>query len=148
MSSPGPSRRRTEPIGMLRPVPGAPAIPLYALARGPAPYEGQPVVSVAATSRHIAEDAVELIDIDYEPLPHVSDVAAPLGAERAPSSIREVLESNLLVEQPAGQPAIPRRRLAGRRRRGRGPLHDQPGHRLCRWRRARSSPSGARGAGS
>ena len=71
--------RRTEPIGILRPVPGAPVIPHYALAVDVATYEGQPVVSVAARSRHVAEDAVELIEIDYEPLPHVSSVAAALA---------------------------------------------------------------------
>src|SRR5260370_687172 len=43
---------RTAPIGILRPVPGAPTIPQFALAGQVAIYEGQPVVSVTATSRH------------------------------------------------------------------------------------------------
>ncbi len=93
--------RRTEPIGILRPVPGAPVIPHYALAVDVATYEGQPVVSVAARSRHIAEDAVELIEIDYEPLPHVSDVAAALAPD-APVIQPDVLDSNLLVSNPQG----------------------------------------------
>src|SRR3954469_14283329 len=63
---------RTSEIGILRPVPDAPAIPHWALPREVATYEGQPVVSIAATTRHIAEDAVDLLDIEWEPLPHVS----------------------------------------------------------------------------
>jgi carbon-monoxide dehydrogenase large subunit len=92
---------RAGPIKILRPVPGAPAIPHYALARDVATYEGQPVVCVAATSRHIAEDALDLIDIEYEPLPHVSDVISAL-APGAPVIHPDVLESNLLVSNPQG----------------------------------------------
>jgi len=93
--------RRTEPIGILRPVPGAPVIPHYALAVDVATYEGQPVVSVAARSRHVAEDAVELIEIDYEPLPHVSNVADALAPD-APVIQPDVLDTNLLVSNPQG----------------------------------------------
>jgi aerobic carbon-monoxide dehydrogenase large subunit len=92
---------RSAPIGILRPVPGAPAIPHYALAQETATYEGQPVVSVAATSRHVAEDALELIEIDYEPLPHVVDVEAAL-APGAPVLHPGSLASNLLVSNPQG----------------------------------------------
>jgi aerobic carbon-monoxide dehydrogenase large subunit len=93
---------RTGPIAILRPVPGAPAIPQFALALQTATYEGQPVVSVAATSRHIAEDALELIDIEYEPLPHVSDVMAALEPG-APVIHPGTLETNLLVSNPQGR---------------------------------------------
>jgi aerobic carbon-monoxide dehydrogenase large subunit len=92
---------RSEPIGILRPVPGAPTIPHFALARGVATYEGQPVVSVAATSRHLGEDALELIEIDYEPLPHVSDVLSAM-APGAPVIHPDVLETNLLVSNLQG----------------------------------------------
>jgi carbon-monoxide dehydrogenase large subunit len=89
------------PIRILRPVPGAPVIPHYALAQRVATYEGQPVVSVAATSRHVAEDALDLIEVEYEPLPHVSDVVSAL-APGAPVIHPDVLESNLLVSNPQG----------------------------------------------
>jgi carbon-monoxide dehydrogenase large subunit len=92
---------RTEPIAILRPVLGAPAIPHFALAQLTATYEGQPVVSVAATSRHIAEDALELIDIDYEPLPHVADVVSAM-LPGAPVLQPSVLDSNLLVRNVEG----------------------------------------------
>src|SRR5258708_31122837 len=93
---------RSGRIGILRPVPGAPPIPHFALAQEPATYEGQPVVSVAATSRHVAEDALELIEIEYEPLPHVSDVTAAL-APGAPVIHPGSLESNLLVSNQQGR---------------------------------------------
>jgi carbon-monoxide dehydrogenase large subunit len=92
---------RSEVIGILRPVPGAPPIPHFALANGTASYEGQPVVSVAATSRAVAEDAVDLIDVVYEPLPHVSDVSSAL-ADGAPLIQPDVLDTNLLVSNPQG----------------------------------------------
>lgn len=93
---------RSGPIGIMRPVPGAPPIPHFALAQGTATYEGQPVVSVAATSRHVAEDALELIEIEYEPLPHVSDVASAM-APGAPVIHPGSLDSNLLVSNPQGR---------------------------------------------
>jgi len=92
---------RSGAIGILRPVPGAPQIPHFALAQGVAVYEGQPVFTVVATSRHLAEDAVELVRVDYEPLPHVADVAAAMR-DGAPVLQPSVLESNLLVRNPEG----------------------------------------------
>jgi carbon-monoxide dehydrogenase large subunit len=94
--------RRTKPIGILRPVPGAPTIPHYPMPATVATYEGQPVVSVAARSRHIAEDALDLIEIEYEPLPHVSDVRSALSPT-APVIQPQVLDSNLLVTGPEGR---------------------------------------------
>ncbi|MCW2536185.1 MAG: xanthine dehydrogenase, molybdenum binding subunit apoprotein [Modestobacter sp.] len=94
-------RAATEPLTVLRPVPGAPALPYYALAQDVATHEGQPVVSVAATSRHVAEDALELIDVEYEPLPHVVDVLAALEPD-APVLHPSVLNSNLLAANSDG----------------------------------------------
>jgi carbon-monoxide dehydrogenase large subunit len=102
---------RTAPISVLRPVPDAPALPYFALAQEVAVFEGQPVVSVAATSRHIAEDAVELVDVEYEPLPHVPDVAAAVQPD-APLLQPGVLPSNLLAANPQGSPDVDER-LAG-----------------------------------
>ena len=45
----------------------------YAMAVDKAVYAGQGVVAVAAESRGVAEDALDLIDIDYEELPAVVD---------------------------------------------------------------------------
>lgn len=89
-------RHLSDPLTVLRPVLGAPPLPYYALAQETAMYEGQPVVSVVAISRAIAEDAIELIDIDYEPLPHVSDALDALKDD-AVVLHPEVLDSNLLT---------------------------------------------------
>lgn len=90
---------RTEPLSVLRPVPGAVDLPFYALAAEVCVFEGQPVVSVVADSRQIAEDAIEAIWIDYEPLDHVSDTLAALGPD-APVLHPDQMEDNLLVANP------------------------------------------------
>jgi len=45
----------------------------YSLAVEKVRYVGEPVAVVAAIDREVAEDALELIDVDYEPLPPVVD---------------------------------------------------------------------------
>ena len=44
------------------------------MARGKALYDGHAVAAVAAIDAHTARAALELIDVDYEVLPHVIDV--------------------------------------------------------------------------
>src|SRR5438045_7226159 len=44
------------------------------MARGKVLYDGHAVAAVAATSPAIAEEAVELIEVDYAGLPHVTHV--------------------------------------------------------------------------
>ncbi len=41
-------------------------------------YQGHSVAAVAATNLHIAEEALQLIEVDYEILPHVDDVVAAM----------------------------------------------------------------------
>ena len=47
--------------------------PHYPLAVGRVRYVGEPVAAVVAESAYIARDALDLIDVDYEPLPAVVD---------------------------------------------------------------------------
>ena len=49
------------------------ATPILPLARGKVRYVGEPVVGIVAQNRYQAEDALELVVIDYEPLPVVVD---------------------------------------------------------------------------
>src|SRR5437763_7113541 len=56
---------------------------LNCMAKGKVLYEGHAVAAVAATSPLIAEQALDLIAVDYEVLPHVMDVEAAM-AEGAP----------------------------------------------------------------
>jgi xanthine dehydrogenase molybdenum-binding subunit len=62
------------------------------LARGKVLYKGQAVAAVAATSLHIAEEALKLIEVEYEPLPPVLSVHAAT-AEGAP-----LLHEDLVTE--------------------------------------------------
>ena len=48
------------------------------LARGKVLYDGHAVAAVAATSNSIADEALSLIDVDYEILPHVINVVAAM----------------------------------------------------------------------
>lgn len=93
--------QRSEPLLVLRPVPGAPDLRYFALAVSEALFEGQPVASVVAASRYIAEDALDLIEVEYEPLPHVPDVFAAVE-DSAPVLHPQVLDSNLLALNPGG----------------------------------------------
>jgi CO/xanthine dehydrogenase Mo-binding subunit len=51
------------------------------IARGKALYEGHAVAAVAAVSPAVAEQALDLIEIEYEVLPHVMDVEAAMAAD-------------------------------------------------------------------
>jgi carbon-monoxide dehydrogenase large subunit len=92
---------RAGPITVLRPIPESPRIMLRALAQDVARYEGEPVASVCAVSRYVAEDAAALIDVEYEPLEAVSTVEAAL-ADGAPV-LHDQLGTNLLVQNPRGE---------------------------------------------
>lgn len=45
----------------------------YAMAVGKARYQGEPVAAVVATDAMIAEDAVELVEVEYDPLTPIMD---------------------------------------------------------------------------
>jgi carbon-monoxide dehydrogenase large subunit len=71
--------------------------PIHALANEVVRYVGEPVVAVVATSRYIAEDAVELIQVDYEALPVATHPA--LAAEPDAPLLHAGLKSNVLVQR-------------------------------------------------
>ena len=58
-----------------------PDTPRPPLAEGEAKFVGDPVALVVAESRYIAEDAVELVDVDYEPLPAIVDFTTAVGSD-------------------------------------------------------------------
>ena len=58
-------------------------------------YAGQPVAAVAATSAEIAEQALQLIDVDYEELPTIFDTESALR-DGAPQ-LHEDAENNIAV---------------------------------------------------
>lgn len=55
--------------------------PTWAMAIDKVRYCGQIVAAVAAESRALAEDACELIDVDYEPLPAVMTIEQALASD-------------------------------------------------------------------
>lgn len=58
-----------------------PDTPRPLLAEGEARFAGDPVALVVAVDRYVAEDAAELVDVDYEPLPAVSDYRQARSSE-------------------------------------------------------------------
>jgi len=57
-----------------------PKVTRYALAKDVVRYTGEWVAAVVADTRAIAEDAAELIEVDYEPTPHVIDPEQAVAA--------------------------------------------------------------------
>ncbi|MFO7274358.1 MAG: aerobic carbon-monoxide dehydrogenase large subunit [Bacillota bacterium] len=62
------------PLPLLIPHPTLRAKTQYALAPGVVRHAGEPVAFVVADNRYIAEDALDLIEVEYEPLPAVVDL--------------------------------------------------------------------------
>ncbi|WP_431305676.1 xanthine dehydrogenase family protein molybdopterin-binding subunit [Sediminicoccus sp. BL-A-41-H5] len=71
------------------------------LAQGKVRYVGEPVVAVLAESRYIAEDAAELVEIDYDPLPEIADPEA--AAQPDAPVLNPETTSNILVERSFGR---------------------------------------------
>ena len=100
----------------------------YPLAKDTVNYVGEAVAFVVATDRYIAEDACDLIEVDYEPLPPVMDLeqavadGAALVHQDVPNNIAatltqqvgdvdkafaeadHVFAERLYIERSAGQP--------------------------------------------
>jgi len=76
-----------------------------ALARERACWQGEPVVMVVAESRAIAEDAVELVSVEWEELPAIADLEGSIAAD-APK-IHPDLPDNVGFEMVIGEPDEP-----------------------------------------
>jgi carbon-monoxide dehydrogenase large subunit len=70
-------------VGVLAHLEGIKSAEQHMLALKKATWQGEPVVAVVARSRALAEDAIELIQIDWKTLPVVTDMKAGL-AQNAP----------------------------------------------------------------
>ena len=73
------------------------ATPILPLAREKVRYVGEPVVGIVALSRYQAEDAADLIVIDYDPLPVIGDPEQAAAAD-APL-LHEEAGTNVLVSR-------------------------------------------------
>jgi CO/xanthine dehydrogenase Mo-binding subunit len=93
--------------------PGEPAVSTfsrgynrYPLPRETVTFSGEPVAVVVAENRYIAEDMLDAIQVDYEPLPAVLDVAHSLAAE-APR-LQPDLPDNILFYRRFGEGEVDR----------------------------------------
>jgi carbon-monoxide dehydrogenase large subunit len=77
-------------------VPNAENAGPFVLVKNEAMYAGECVAIVIATSRHIAEDAASLVEMDFEPLPAVGNCKAAL-APGAPMAMMGA-DSNVMME--------------------------------------------------
>jgi CO/xanthine dehydrogenase Mo-binding subunit len=88
---------------------------LNCMARGKVLYDGHALAAVAATSSAIADEAIDLITVEYEVLPHVIDVEAAMAPD-AP-----VLHAHLFTEGLESRPDLPSN-IAKRNQLARGDL--------------------------
>ena len=86
-----------KPVVATSRMPGYYATPILPLARGKVRYVGEPVVGVIADTRYHAEDALELVTVDYEPLPVIADPEAAVKPD-APL-LHEEAGTNVLVSR-------------------------------------------------
>lgn len=61
-------------VGTISNLPGQKSPPQHPLAIDRVRHQGEPVIAVVAESRAVAEDALDLIDVDYEALPATVDL--------------------------------------------------------------------------
>ena len=93
-----PSRLYNRPDGTPMVVP-----PFAMLARGAVRYVGDPLAVIVAETRHAAEDAADVLRVEYDETPAVSDVADAV-AEEAPQVWGEI-EGNISFQVERGDRA-------------------------------------------
>lgn len=79
------------------------------LAQGSVAYVGEAVAAVVAISEAIAADACEMVEVDYEPLPPLSDLASATGEDALLIHPRH--GSNIVLTVSSGNPAAVRSAL-------------------------------------
>ena len=88
-----------QPTMFAGPTPLSPCPPLTPLADGDVRFVGDPIALVVAESRYVAEDACELIEVDYDPMPPVVDtVRAMTETEHL---VHPELGSNIAMQVPS-----------------------------------------------
>ncbi|HKY30334.1 MAG TPA: xanthine dehydrogenase family protein molybdopterin-binding subunit [Pyrinomonadaceae bacterium] len=93
-------------VAGIGPVPCASALPdlkvpdYRVLAQGKVYFVGQPIAAVVATDRYAARDAVDLVQVDYDELPVVTD---PEEAAKGGSVIYENFGDNIAYKLTAGE---------------------------------------------
>ena len=86
-------RTLTQPLFQFAPREGGEQIEEYLLAVDKVRYQGDPVAIVLAETRDTARDAAELVEVEYEPLPAVTDAVA--AAEPSAPVLHDGLGDNV-----------------------------------------------------
>jgi aerobic carbon-monoxide dehydrogenase large subunit len=89
--------RSSKPVRAASKTPNVKTTSYPPLALGKVRHVGEAVAMVAAESRYVAEDAVEHIVVEYDPLPVVRDVESALDS--ASPVLHDEAETNLLVSR-------------------------------------------------
>ncbi|MDR7532042.1 MAG: xanthine dehydrogenase family protein molybdopterin-binding subunit [Armatimonadota bacterium] len=99
-----------QPIPLYVPHPALVAFTPLPLARGKVRYAGEPVAAIVADSRYLAEDALEAMRVEYEPLPAVTDARSALepGAPVLHEAHGTNLAARLVVEKGTADEAFAR----------------------------------------
>ena len=84
------------------------------IARGKVHWVGQPVAGVAAVDVHVAEAALALIEVEYEPLAPVLDIALPWRCRARGRAARSRPRSARAPPRPHARRRRPRLPPAGR----------------------------------
>src|SRR5438309_2273029 len=74
------------------------------LADGKVRFVGEPIAAVVATSRYVARDAVDLIEVDYDALDAAVDVEK--AAESGAPAVHEEFGDNIAYRMPVANPAV------------------------------------------
>ncbi len=112
-------------MGHLLEMPGMQPLEWTILASDRVRFAGEPVAAVVAVSRAVAEDALELVELDLETLPAVVDPARALAPD-APLLYPE-WGTNELLHLEAASPR-PRRHHRRRTARAAGAVREPPHH--------------------
>lgn len=87
----------TTPLRIAPPIEGLHPMQMTTLPLDKVRFVGDPVACVVADDRYRAEDAAELVVVDYEPLPPIADTATALAAGAV--RVDEALPGNLVSQQ-------------------------------------------------
>ncbi len=74
----------------------------YILARDEVCYVGEPIVAVLAENRYLAEDAAQLVVVDYDPLPVLPDPRASAQPGAPPVNSRQMEPGNIVHDLTFG----------------------------------------------
>ncbi len=96
----------TTKLRMAPPIEGVKPLEMTTLPIDKVLFHGDLVACIVAEDRYLAEDAMELVDIDYEPLPPITDMFKAL--EDDSFLIDETLGTNLISQQSFATPDVHR----------------------------------------